>query len=56
MEIFDGCGDIFDEKCGERENRINTSKIKQDKLVLIPMVQLVIVNLFTKLVWLWRYL
>ena len=31
VSILNGCGDIFDEKSGEKEKRINLGKNKQEK-------------------------
>ena len=31
VSILKGCGDIFDEKSGEKEKRINLGKNKQEK-------------------------
>ena len=31
VSIFNGCGDIFDEKSGEKEKRTNIGKNKQEK-------------------------
>ena len=39
VSILNGCGDIFDQKSGEKEKRTN---------IFNPMIQLVVVNLYTK--------
>ena len=46
VSILNGCGDIFDEKSGEKEKRTNTRKNKQEKAHFKS--QLVVVNLYTK--------
>ena len=48
VSILNGCGDIFDEKSGEKEKRINLGKNKRRRPIFNSMIQLVIVNLYTR--------
>ena len=48
VSILNGCGDIFDDKSGEKEKRINIGKNKKEKAIFKPTIQLVVVNLNTK--------
>ena len=47
LSILNSCGDIFDEKCREKEKWINIVKNKK-MLVLNRMIQLDVVCLYTK--------
>ena len=48
VSILNSCGDIFDEKSGEKETRTNIGKNKWRRPIFIPTIQLVILNLYTK--------
>ena len=48
LSVLYSCGDIFDEKYGEKEKRTNTGKNKQEKAHFQSPIQLVNVNLYTK--------
>ena len=43
VSILNGCGDIFDEKSGEKEKRTN-----RKRPIFNSTIQLVVVNLYTK--------
>ena len=49
LSILYSCGDIFDEKCGEKEKRTYKGRINRRLLVLNPTMQQLIVNLHTKI-------
>ena len=46
--IFNGCGDIFDEKFGKKEKGTNKRKINRRIPTCNPTIQLVVVDLYTK--------
>ena len=47
--ILNGCGDIFDEKSGEKEKRTNIQeRTKRRGPIFNPTIQLVIASLYTK--------
>ena len=46
--ILNDCGDIFDEKSGEKEKRTNIGKTIRRRPISNPTIQLVNVNLYTK--------
>ena len=48
VSILNGCGDIFDEKSGEKEKGTNKRKNKRRRPIFNPTIQLVVVNLYTK--------
>ena len=48
VSILNGCGDIFDEKSGEKEKGTNTKKNKRRMPICNPTIQLVVANLYTK--------
>ena len=48
VSILNGCGDIFDEKSGEKEKRTNIWKNHRRRPIFNSTIQLVIVNLYTK--------
>ena len=48
VSILNSCGDIFDEKSGEKEKRINLGKNKWEKAYFKSTIQLVVVNMYTK--------
>ena len=48
VSILNDCRDIFDERSGEKEKRINLGKNKQEKAIFDSTIQLVLVNLYTK--------
>ena len=48
VSILNGCGDIFDEKSGEKEKRTNIRKNHRRRPIFNSTIQLVIVNLYTK--------
>ena len=48
LKFLSDCGDIFDEKSGEKEKRTNVGKNKRRRPILNPTMQLVVVNLYTK--------
>ena len=48
VSILHSCGDIFDEKSGEKEKRINLGKNKRRRPIFNSTIQLVVVNLYTK--------
>ena len=45
--ILNDCGDIFDEKSGEKEEQI-LGKTNRRRPIFNPTIQLVVVNLYTK--------
>ena len=47
VSILNGCGDIFDEKSGEKEKRIQGKTYKRRPIFNFTM-QLVVVNLYTR--------
>ena len=48
VSVLNSCGDIIDEKSGEKEKRINLGKNKYEKAHFHPTIQLVIVSLYSK--------
>ena len=48
VSILNSCGDIFDEKSGEKDKIINIGKNKRRRPIFNPTIQLVVVNLYTK--------
>ena len=48
VSILKSCGDIFDEKSGEKEKRTNIEKTNRRRPIFNPTIQLVVVNLYTK--------
>ena len=48
VSIFNGCGDIFDEKFGKKEKGTNKRANKQENAHLNPTIQLVVMDLYTK--------
>ena len=50
VSIFNSCGDIFDEKFGNKEKGTNNFKGRTNRRIPIcnPTIQLVIVDLYTK--------
>ena len=48
ISILNGCGDIFDEKSGEKEKRANIGKTNRRMPIFNPTMHLVVVNLYTK--------
>ena len=48
VSILYSCGDIFDEKSGEKEKGTNIGKNKREKAHFNHTIQLVVVNLYTK--------
>ena len=48
VSILNGCGDIFDEKSGQKEKRTNIGKTNRRRPIFNPPMQLVVVNLYTK--------
>ena len=48
VSILNDCGNIFDEKSGEKEKGTNTRKNKLENALCNPTIQLVLANLYTK--------
>ena len=48
VSIFNGCGDIFDKKSGEKEKKTNIGKKNRRRPIFNPTVQFVVVNLYTR--------
>ena len=48
VSIFNGCGDIFDEKFGKKENGTNKRRTNRRMPICNPKIQLVVVDLYTK--------
>ena len=48
VSILNSCGDIFDEKSGEKEKRTNIGRTNKRRPIFYPTIQLVVVNLYTK--------
>ena len=48
VSILNSCGDIFDEKSGEKEKRTDIGKTNRRRPIFNPTIQLVVVNLYTK--------
>ena len=48
VSILNGCGDIFEEKSGEKEKRSKYGRTIRRMPIFNPTIQLVVVNLYTK--------
>ena len=49
VSILNGCGDIFDEKSGEKEKKEQTyGRTNRRRPIFNPTIQLVLVNQYTK--------
>ena len=48
VSILNGCGDIFDEKSGEKEKEQIQGRTNRRRPIFNPTIQHVIVNLYTK--------
>ena len=46
--ILNGCGDIFDEKSGEKEIRTNIGKNNRRRPIFNPTIQLVVAKMYAK--------
>ena len=48
LSVLYSCGDIFDEKYGEKKKEQIQERTNRRRLILNPTIQLAIVNLYTK--------
>ena len=48
VSILKSCGDIFDEKSGEKEKKQIYRRTYRRRPIFNPMIQLVVINLYTK--------
>ena len=47
VSIFNGCGDIFDEKFGKKEKEQTKGRTNRRMPICSPTIQLVVVDLYT---------
>ena len=48
VSILNSCGDIFDEKSGEKEKKQIKERTNRRRPIFDPTIQFVVVNLYTK--------
>ena len=48
VSIFNGCGDLFDEKFGKKEKGTKKGRTNRRRPIFNPTIQLVVVDLYTK--------